>query len=740
MEGVTGPATNDESANASVAASTGSERNVHPGSDRRSAVAPDPTPNEMSLRSTPAESVLRPEVDTRAGIPAAASNVSEAQSPLSSPPETPRSSERWPLGKIVVDSRTVRNLCSADGPTSQQESKPREVSRASLTVGMSTSHSSVSPDDLSRGRVISAQDQQIAKRSEQASAAYSEVSKTSIEPGIASAAADRSGDTTGADGGACLQNGHKEADDRSTRCIRQQPSFAEEAARPNRDTKSEWVSSAPRQEDTAPDFGRGERSGTSGRGSHVAPPYEAGIGRRARSPGAVEQASALPSSARPSSALPDGKAGTTHQSIAVRFVGAAAALGGFGSVADSQPTPAMTTEDNNQQLSAAAGLEDRAQMGYVGEHTGPTVPAANRVEMVVSAVREEQEAGDFSTNSQPALPISRGFAGGRGCQASSSTARTTGGAGVVRTENASRVPDVPTSSRPSPAPTYSSNDITSSGPHSPWDESDDVPLARCVEVSSAEQRAPISQSERDRRPEEKQSASASSRESAECDSPGDTADVALAAFSYANAVAEAGGDGDPASSILADLENERVWEQTQPVSDGGSILAGLENDRVSEQTQPVSDGGGEGSSRSAALETHATAAKMAEDIAISPGPSRECAEDRTASATSAVISSVTTQPTSRALLNGEAASESTTLLAGGTTGACGPTGVTTAASREKQASASDRHDDMMHAMCMICLEKLSDAAEGGGAKLLGLLDACSHRYCYTVSNVWQQQD
>ncbi|CAN0511335.1 unnamed protein product, partial [Ectocarpus sp. 8 AP-2014] len=58
--------------------------------------------------------------------------------------------------------------------------------------------------------------------------------------------------------------------------------------------------------------------------------------------------------------------------------------------------------------------------------------------------------------------------------------------------------------------------------------------------------------------------------------------------------------------------------------------------------------------------------------------------------------------------------------------------------REKRASASDRHDDMMHAMCMICLEKLSDAAEGGGAKLLGLLDACSHRYCYTCILEWSK--
>ncbi|CAM9255693.1 unnamed protein product [Ectocarpus fasciculatus] len=733
MEGVSGPATNDESAKTSEAASTGPEHNAHPGSDGSSAVTPNLTPKDMSLRSTPAESVLRPEVDTRAGIPAAASKVPAAQSPLSSPaPETLRSSEMWPPGKIVVDSRRVRNPCSSDGPSSdgpisQQESKPREVSRAILTVSpvgsVPMSHSSVSHDGLSRGLVTSAQDQQIAKRGEQASAANSEVPKTSIESGIASAAADRSGSTTGADGGACLQNRHKRTDDETTHCIRQLSLYAEEAARPNKDTKSEWVASAPGQEDTAPDFDRGERSGTSGGSSPVAPPYEAGIGRRARSPGAVEKANALPSSARP-----DGKAGIMHKSVAVPVVEAAAALGGVGSVAGGQPTPVMTMENNNQPLGAAASLENRAQMGYVGENRGPTVPAANDVDMVVSAVHEEQEGGDCRTSNQPASPISRRFTGGRGYEASSSTGRTTGGAGVVRTENASNVPDgrtpsqvLPTSSRPSPAPTYSWNDITSSGPRSPCDESDGGQSAGCTGVSSAEQRAPISQSERDRRPEEKQSASASSRESAECDLPGDTVNVALAAFSYANAIADAGGDGDPASSILAVLENERVCEQIQPVSNGG------------------------GASRSAALEAHATAAETAEDIAISPGPSRECAEDRTASASSAVISSVTTQSASRALLNGEAASkdgevssESATLLAGGMTEACSPSGVTTAASREKRASASDHHDDMMHAMCMICLEKLSDAAEGGGAKLLGLLDSCSHRYCYTCILEWSK--
>ncbi|CAM9508187.1 unnamed protein product [Choristocarpus tenellus] len=49
---------------------------------------------------------------------------------------------------------------------------------------------------------------------------------------------------------------------------------------------------------------------------------------------------------------------------------------------------------------------------------------------------------------------------------------------------------------------------------------------------------------------------------------------------------------------------------------------------------------------------------------------------------------------------------------------------------------SDPHGDLMQAMCMICLEKLSDPPEngpGGQGKLLGLLDSCSHRYCYAVS-------
>lgn len=42
-------------------------------------------------------------------------------------------------------------------------------------------------------------------------------------------------------------------------------------------------------------------------------------------------------------------------------------------------------------------------------------------------------------------------------------------------------------------------------------------------------------------------------------------------------------------------------------------------------------------------------------------------------------------------------------------------------------------EDIIHAMCMICLENLSNTTKGGGQKMLGLIDSCTHRYCYNVS-------
>lgn len=56
------------------------------------------------------------------------------------------------------------------------------------------------------------------------------------------------------------------------------------------------------------------------------------------------------------------------------------------------------------------------------------------------------------------------------------------------------------------------------------------------------------------------------------------------------------------------------------------------------------------------------------------------------------------------------------------------------------ATEQQSYDDIMQAMCMICLEKLSDPVEGGGAKLLGLLDSCKHRYCYMVSQFFEARE
>lgn len=48
------------------------------------------------------------------------------------------------------------------------------------------------------------------------------------------------------------------------------------------------------------------------------------------------------------------------------------------------------------------------------------------------------------------------------------------------------------------------------------------------------------------------------------------------------------------------------------------------------------------------------------------------------------------------------------------------------------ANEQQSQDEIMQGLCMICLEKLSDPAEGSSAKLLGLLDSCAHKYCHAV--------
>lgn len=239
------------------------------------------------------------------------------------------------------------------------------------------------------------------------------------------------------------------------------------------------------------------------------------------------------------------------------------------------------------------------------------------------------------------------------------------------------------------------------------------PCSAGSEGPSADSLAPLSVHERSRA-EQEQAGTPPWGERIEADSHGDTVDVALAAVSYANAVAEAEVGG---------------------VSISGTT-AGLESGRADEQMPVISSHSG-GSSMSDAAEPNATA----NDLTISLDPRQEREGEMTMS-TSNAVSSATAQPASRASSNGNAASKvadtscgSAAAPAQGTARADGSKGRRTVTKGKKRSRASDHHEDLMHAMCMICLEKLSESSEGGGAKLLGLLDSCSHRYCYTVSDV-----
>ncbi len=187
-------------------------------------------------------------------------------------------------------------------------------------------------------------------------------------------------------------------------------------------------------------------------------------------------------------------------------------------------------------------------------------------------------------------------------------------------------------------------------------------------------------------------------EPVEPESPGDTADIAIAAVSYANSVAERGAVGIPSGRTTT-----------------GSTL-------------PASNRVCEGPSIAAAVLENGTA----NDFAVASESMREGDGDSMGPAVAAVATpaDVSAQTDSRTSSNSEApphaAEVSSTTVAN--------PGTTRTSSRGKtRLRENDHHDDMMHAMCMICLEKLSDATEGGGAKMLGLLDSCSHRYCYTVS-------
>lgn len=186
---------------------------------------------------------------------------------------------------------------------------------------------------------------------------------------------------------------------------------------------------------------------------------------------------------------------------------------------------------------------------------------------------------------------------------------------------------------------------------------------------------------------------------------GDTTDIALAALSYANAVAEGGVVGSLTSGTAAGPESGGTRGKSPPAS---MPRAGT-------------------SSMLTAVESNGTA-----------GPSEEQGGDRVVS-TDVTAASATTQPDSRASSNGRVPPKATevskaTVPPSDTTRALSSNGVRRTTRGQKGSRASDHHEDMMHAICMICLEKLSDASGKGRAKILGVLDSCSHRYCYTVSH------
>lgn len=130
-----------------------------------------------------------------------------------------------------------------------------------------------------------------------------------------------------------------------------------------------------------------------------------------------------------------------------------------------------------------------------------------------------------------------------------------------------------------------------------------------------------------------------------------------------------------------------------------------------------------------------------------PTPSIDCAQDV---ANSQMLSSSghdTTQPSAVISSGGGEASrdnKANVVASGDAVAAAPATGHASSSRRipSKGVRSSTRRgssrgnctsEDIIHAMCMICLENLSNTTKGGGQKMLGLIDSCTHRYCYNVS-------
>lgn len=202
---------------------------------------------------------------------------------------------------------------------------------------------------------------------------------------------------------------------------------------------------------------------------------------------------------------------------------------------------------------------------------------------------------------------------------------------------------------------------------------------------------------------------------------GDTVDVAQAALSHANAADATIGSVSGGSRSA--VRGNGLWRSDR------------QSASIAERESTDSSGSGIQSSGTPNLScpeahTHGEGEGFAGDFAANVNPNFT-------SATAPVIES--TSPVSAQAGDGSdeiptAGDDSGTRSTADISPVSGADSVTATGRKRKRACTSDPHDDMMHAMCMICLEKLSDPTDRGAAKLLGLLDSCSHRYCYTVSD------
>lgn len=359
-----------------------------------------------------------------------------------------------------------------------------------------------------------------------------------------------------------------------------------------------------------------------------------------------------------------------------------------------------------------AGREQGKRVGQEKSHSSPKVVTAK------ADVAEEKEPDLGKGNSTPALPHQPGrprtppelthveSSEVHGAL-SSDSARNSEDAGVPHAETSGDGTVSPARTGAvarTPTHDISSNSVIATGSDSQDWAACQAPPGGSV-WGSTEHLAPMSGHQR-ARAEYDYADHTPWGEPIEHESLGDTTDIALAAVSYANAVDEGGAVGSLTSGATAGLQSGGTGENSPPASNptaGQSpILTAVQGN-------------------------------------ITAGPVEEWEGDRMVS-NDATVACATAQPDSGASSNGTvppkaAETFKSTVPTSDTTRASSSNGLRRTTRGQKGSRASDHHGDMMHAMCMICLEKLSDASERGRAKLLGLLDSCSHRYCYTVSPV-----